>query len=153
MYIEVSVARHETFEREDYDLLYSLPLNLAEAALGVEKDIPTLEGDTVSLKIPQGTQPGGQFRIRGRGISHINNGRKGDLRVFVDIQVPQKLTSKQRRLLEEFAKSIDPDFGEKDISEPEEELVASDERIASEQEEDRNSREKGIFDRIKDALS
>ncbi len=153
LYIEVSVARHETFEREDYDLLYSLPLNLAEAALGVEKDIPTLEGDTVSLKIPQGTQPGGQFRIRGRGISHINNARKGDLRVFVDIQVPQKLTSKQRRLLEEFAKSIDPDFGEKDISEPEEEFVESDEGIALEQEEDRNSKEKGIFDRIKDALS
>ena len=153
LYIEVSVARHEIFEREDYDLLYSLPLNLAEAALGVEKEIPTLEGDTVPLKIPQGTQPGGQFRIRGRGISHINSGRKGDLRVFVDIQVPQKLTGKQRRLLEEFAKSIDPDFGEKDIGEPEEGFVESEEGIASDQEEDRNSKEKGIFDRIKDVLS
>ena len=153
LYIEVSVKRHELFEREDYDLLYSLPLNLAEAALGVEKEIPTLEGDNASLKIPQGTQPGAQFRIRGRGISHINNGRKGDLRVFVDIQVPQKLTSKQRKLLEDFAKSINPDFGKNDFREPEEEFGEIEEGASMEQEEDTNSREKGIFDRIKDALS
>ena len=71
----------------------------AEAALGVDKEIPTLEGDSATLKIPQGTQHGAEFRVRGRGISHINNGRKGDLRVFVDVQVPGKLNGKQRKLL------------------------------------------------------
>ena len=153
LYIQVDVRNHEFFEREEYDLLYALPLNLAEASLGVEKLIPTLEGDTTPLKIPQGTQPGSEFRIRGKGIPHVNHGRKGDLRVFVDVQVPTKLTSKQRKLLEEFAQSIDPSFGEE--VEPEPSAVGADisEGLDEESEEPREGRDKGLFDRIKDALS
>ena len=110
LYIQVTVQPHALFEREEYDLLYELPLNVAEAALGVEKSIPTLEGEAAPLKIPQGTQPGAQFRIRGKGIAHVNSGRKGDLRVFVDVQVPKKLNKRQRQLLEEFAQTLDPNF-------------------------------------------
>ncbi len=153
LYIQVDVKSHEFFEREEYDLLFSLPLNLAEATLGVEKQIPTLEGDTTPLKIPQGTQPGSEFRIRGKGIPHVNHGRKGDLRVFVDVQVPRKLTSKQRKLLEEFALSIDPSFAEEGELEPQAQGVGPSAESGEEWEEDREGREKGIFDRIKDALS
>ena len=152
LYIQVEVKRHKVFEREEYDLLYALPLNMAEAALGVEKEIPTLEGDTTPLKIPQGTQPGAEFRIRGKGISHVNNGRKGDLRVFVDLQVPRKLTNKQRKLMEEFARSIDPDFGEKDPQEIEESVEEWAEN-AEIPDEEPAGKDKGIFDRLKDVLS
>ena len=152
LYIQVEVKRHRVFEREDYDLLYALPLNVAEAALGVEKEIPTLEGDTTPLKIPQGTQPGAEFRIRGKGISHINNGRKGDLRVFVDLQVPKKLTNKQRKLLEEFARSMNPDFGE-EVPQEFEETPEAQEELDEIHEEARAGKDKGIFDRLKDALS
>ena len=146
LYIQVEVQRHAFFEREEYDLLYALSLNVAEAALGVEKEIPTLDGEPTPLKIPQGTQPGAEFRIRGKGISHINNGRRGDLRVFVDLQVPQKLNSRQRKLLEELARSIDPKFeGEVDPDSAEE---LEDAAVSTGD----GGKEKGIFNRIKDAL-
>ena len=170
LYIQVEVRPHKVFQRDQFDLLYTLPINMAEAALGVEKEIPTLEGDGAQLKIPQGTQHGAVFRIRGRGISHINNGRKGDLRVAVDVQVPGKLNAKQRKLLEELARSLDPGYG-KEVMEDIEEPVANgaarhsghaagapfdSEGLADGDEDDpdgRSDRDKGLFDRIKDALS
>ena len=151
----MDVRNHEFFEREDYDLLYALPLNVAEAALGVEKQIPTLEGNTTPLKIPQGTQPGAEFRIRGKGISHINHGRKGDLRVFVDVQVPRKLTSEQRRLLEEFARAFDPGALQEDEAATAQVSENGYDHADDwdDSEEGREGKDKGIFDRIKDALS
>ena len=166
LYILVDVKPHKFFQRDQFDLLYSLPINMAEAALGVEKEIPTLEGDPTTLKIPQGTQHGAEFRVRGRGISHINNGRKGDLRVFVDVQVPGKLSGKQRKLLEEFARSLDPNYGREVVEEPEEQVTAESyqgtgyEESSEEDDEEllidskgKSDKDKGIFDRIKDALS
>ena len=166
LYILVDVKPHKIFHRDQFDLLYTLPINMAEAALGVEKEIPTLEGDTATVKIPQGTQHGAEFRVRGRGISHINNGRKGDLRVFVDVQVPGKLNGKQRKLLEELARSLDPSYG-KDIVEETEEPVEVNAAQGSQQQEwadaddeelpggdsGKSEKDKGLFDRIKDALS
>ena len=58
LYVHLDVRGHKQFNREGNDLLYTLPVNLAEAALGVEKEVPTLDGDTVKIKVPQGTQPG-----------------------------------------------------------------------------------------------
>ena len=163
LYILVDVRPHKIFERDQFDLLYTLPINVAEAALGVEKDIPTLEGDSATLKIPQGTQHGAEFRMRGRGISHINNGRKGDLRVYVDVQVPGKLNGKQRKLLEELARSLDPNFGKDVVEEPEENSTVSGGQeprnglFSDEEDEDnlngKTDKDKGLFDRIKDALS
>ena len=152
LYIQVDVKRHRLFERDDFDLVYTLPLNVAEATLGVEKDIPTLEGDSTPLKIPQGTQPGSVFKIRGKGVSHINNSRKGDLRVQVDIQVPKKLNNKQRKLLEELAFSLNLDFG---TPEPEDFDGGRDDVELEDVDTDdeyRSAKDKGIFDRIKDAL-
>ena len=153
LYIQVDVKQHSLFDRSEFDLVYSLPLNVAEATLGVEKEIPTLEGDTTLLKIPQGTQPGSEFRIRGKGITHINNNRKGDLRVFVDIQVPKKLSARQRKLLEEFAQSLDPGFGKPEPEEFEESMDEGDEEAIDGADEFRSAKDKGLFDRIKDVLS
>ena len=153
LYIQVGVKRHKLFERDEFDLVYSLPLNVAEASLGVDKDIPTLDGDTTPLKIPQGTQPGSEFRIRGKGITHINNNRKGDLRVYIDIQVPKKLTNRQRKLLEEFAQSLDSSFGQPVADEIDRDLVETGEDYGEEEDEDKSARDKGLFDRIKDVLS
>ena len=163
LYILVDVKPHRVFERDQFDLLYTLPLNVAEAALGTEKDIPTLEGDSATVKIPQGTQHGAEFRVRGRGISHINNGRKGDLRVFVDVQVPGRLNGQQRKLLEELARSLDPNF-DKEAAEAVEGAAADGDDpeswngvVADEEYDDyannRSDKDKGLFDRIKDVLS
>ncbi len=155
LYIQVEVQRHAFFEREDYDLLYALPLNVAEAALGVEKSIPTLDGEPAPLKIPSGTQPGAEFRILGKGISHINNGRRGDLRVFVNLQVPQKLNARQRKLLEELAQSIDPKFEGEDAPLSNQTAQAATEKpedAATSAEDGAVGKERGLFDRIKDAL-
>ena len=164
LYILVDVQPHKVFQRDQFDLLYTLPINMAEAALGVDKEIPTLEGETTTLKIPQGTQHGAEFRVRGRGISHINNGRKGDLRVYVDVQVPAKLNGKQRKLLEELAISLDPNYGkvvEEDIytndaagenQDPQDQTLA-DEDHHEDHLDGKSDKDKGFFDRIKDALS
>ncbi len=91
-------------------MIYVLPINMVEAALGVDKTIPTLEkdGGSETLKIPHGTQHGTEFRIRGKGIPHVHANRGGDLRVLVDLRVPQSLSSEQRKLMEALARSMDP---------------------------------------------
>jgi molecular chaperone DnaJ len=140
LYIQVNVQEHPVFTREDYDLIYQLPINMAEGALGVEKEVPTLDGPT-ALKIPPGTQPGTQFRIKGKGVPHLQDERRrGDLLVVVDLQVPRNLDSRQRKLLEELARS----FGHNGKVEP-------DDSGDHESAED-SGKEKGLFDRIKDAF-
>ncbi|MFQ6027436.1 MAG: molecular chaperone DnaJ [Dehalococcoidia bacterium] len=143
LYLRVDVKEHAVFNRDEFDLLYELPLNVVEASLGAEKEVPTLEGDAQTLKIPHGTQPGAEFLIRGRGIPHINSSRRGDLRVTVDVRVPQELNSRQRQLLQELAES----FGSNGAS-------GSASQNASEPTEDGDTpgKDKGFFDRIKDAL-
>jgi molecular chaperone DnaJ len=140
LYVYVEVRDHEFFRREGNDLLYRLPVNLAEAALGVEKEIPTLDvdGKSETLKVPRGTQPGSEFRIRGKGIPYINSARRGDIRILVDLQVPRDLTTRQRELLEAFAESIDPITSPGDLGEAD-----------PEQDPDKD---KGLFDHIKEAL-
>jgi molecular chaperone DnaJ len=139
LYIQVNVQEHPIFIREDYDLIYQLPINMAEGALGVEKDVPTLDGPT-SLKIPPGTQPGAQFRIRGKGVPHLQSNRRGDLLVVVDLQVPRNLDSRQRKLLEELARS----FGQNGKAESDD--------SGDHDPDDDSGKEKGLFDRIKDAF-
>ena len=109
LYVHVDVLEHPLFLREDSDLLYELPVNMAEAALGVEKFVPTLDGEDEKLKLPQGTQPGTEFRIRGKGVPRINGNRRGDLRVVVDVRVPGSLDGRQKKLLEELARSFNGD--------------------------------------------
>ena len=88
LYVYIDVQEHQFFDREGSDLIYDLPINIAEAALGVNKTIPTLDDEDEDLKLPKGTQHGSEFRIKGKGIPHLNSNRRGDLRIMVNVRVP-----------------------------------------------------------------
>lgn len=126
LYLSISVNPHPFFERDGDNLLYELPLSFPQAALGAEMEVPSLEGNE-SLKIPAGTQPAAVFRIRGKGLPHVNTGRRGDLMISVKLEVPTAVDSEQRRLLEELARYDAP-------------------------EEDGTGKQKGLFDKIKDVF-
>jgi len=138
IYVHVDVRNHQFFNRDGNDLVYRLPINMAEAALGVEKSVPTLDGASETLKVPQGTQAGAEFRIRGKGIPHLHSDRRGDLRVLVDLQVPRTLDSNQRKLLEDLAFALNSDHPPEEEPNPD-----------GETEGDSS---KGLFDHIKDAF-
>ena len=138
LYVHLDVREHKDFYREGNDLLYALPVNVAEAALGVEKEVPTLDGGTEKIKVPQGTQPGAEFRIRGKGVPHLHGNRRGDLRVLVNLQVPQALDPEQRKLMEELALSLNSKQSSHDSS------------VNQDSDDDGD---KGIFEKIKEVLS
>lgn len=102
LYIFLSVKPHKLFQRQGSDILYDLPISFPQAALGDEIRVPSLDGK-VNLKIPSGTQSGETFRLKGKGIPHINAKRRGDLLVKVHVTTPQRLDKDQRRLLQELA--------------------------------------------------
>ncbi|HZU10064.1 MAG TPA: molecular chaperone DnaJ [Pseudacidobacterium sp.] len=105
LYIVLSVKPHAFFERDGNDLHCVVPISFPQAALGDEITIPTLEGDTV-LKIPEGTQSGKEFRIRGKGVPYLNEHGRGDLVVQVVVQTPKKLTKVQKELLRQLSESL-----------------------------------------------
>ena len=79
---------------------------MTDAALGTELEIPTLEGQPEKLKVPQGTQSGAEFRVKGKGVPHINSNKRGDLRVIAKLDIPRHLTKHQRKLLQELDRSF-----------------------------------------------
>lgn len=101
--IIISVSPSPKFRREGYDIVTELKVPMSEAALGGVEDVETVDGK-VKLKIPQGTQPGTLIRIKGKGVKHVNSTSRGDHYVRVSIEVPNKLSSRQKELLEEFEK-------------------------------------------------
>ncbi|MGH7644393.1 MAG: molecular chaperone DnaJ [Gemmatimonadales bacterium] len=105
LFVRVHVMPHEVFGRRGDDLLLTAPITVAEAALGARVTLPTMT-DSVTLKIPAGTESGKTLRVRGRGIARAN-GRRGDLLVTIDVAVPKGLTKTQRRMLEDFAATDD----------------------------------------------
>ena len=105
LYVVVKVADHPIFERRDSDLHCTLPVNIAQAALGAEIDIETFDGPQ-KIRIPEGTQPGAQFRLRSLGVPHLNSRARGDLYVHLDVQVPKKLTREQRKLFEDLRETL-----------------------------------------------
>jgi molecular chaperone DnaJ len=104
LYVVLHVKPHAFFEREGKDLFCSVPISFSQAALGTEIVIPTLDGEH-KLKVPEGTQTGTTFRIRGKGVAAVQSSGKGDLFVKVRVQTPAKLNKKQRELLEQLAES------------------------------------------------
>ena len=108
-YLEIEVEKHPFFRRAGDDILLDLDINIAQAVLGDEIRIPTLNGD-VELRIPPGTQPGKIFRLRGRGIPHLRGSGTGDQLVTVSVQIPTRLNAEQRELFEQLAKTMDPDI-------------------------------------------
>ncbi len=102
LYVVIEVKAHPFFQRDGYDVFCEIPISFTQAALGAEIDTPTLEG-SVKLKIPTGTQNNKRFRLKSRGISHIDGRGRGDQYVTVMVEVPSKLNSEQRQILEKFA--------------------------------------------------
>ncbi|MGI6161164.1 MAG: molecular chaperone DnaJ [Christensenellales bacterium] len=105
LYIYVTVRPHELYERRDYDLIGSVDISFAQAAMGSEIEIPTLNGK-VKYKINEGTQPGTVFRLKGKGIKHLRGERYGDMYIRVNVLVPKKLNERQKALLMEFDDSL-----------------------------------------------
>ena len=175
LYVQVRVQEHPLFVRQDADLVHRMSINMAEAALGSTKAVPTLEGEEVDLTIPAGTQSGSNFRVRGRGVPRLRRDgrptdRRGDIRVFVDVDIPGKLNKYQRKLLEDLAYSFDNNgkappaparkrrssARKQDTSKAEDPPAAEEETPAAPQEEPEepvDDKQRGLFERIKDTLS
>ena len=100
LYVVIHVAEHPFFEREEDNLYCRIPISYSQAALGIQLEVPTLEG-TDTLRIPEGVQSGSRFRIRGKGVPHVNGHGRGDLYVTVEVVTPTHLTKEQKRLLEQ----------------------------------------------------
>lgn len=108
LYVVVKVLDHPVFERRENDLHCTLPINVAQAALGAEIEIETLDGPQV-IKVPEGTQPGEQFRLRNLGVPQLNSRTRGDLFVHLEVQVPRKLTKDQRKFFEQLNETLPAD--------------------------------------------
>lgn len=105
LYVIVSVPEHPVFGRDGNRLTLDVPVTIDEAALGADVDVPTYEGDSVTVRIPPGTQHGRTLRVRGAGVPHDDG--DGDLLVTVQVAVPKNLSKKQREALEAFAELSD----------------------------------------------
>ena len=108
LYVEVVVREHEIFQRDGADLYMDVPVSIADAALGKDLQIPTLDG-RVNLKVPEGTQTGKMFRLRGKGVKPVRTSMQGDLLCRIVVETPVNLTARQRELLKELQESMDGD--------------------------------------------
>ena len=104
--IEVIVREHKIFTREGNNVYCEVPISFATAALGADIDIPTLGGKTEKYTVPEGTQTGTRFTLRGKGMPDVNTKRKGDLIITVVVETPKSLTAEQKKLLREFSSSL-----------------------------------------------
>lgn len=126
LYVALEVEPHPYFLRDGNDIVLELRLNVAQAALGDEVEVPTVDGSE-RLKIPPGTQTGQVFRLRGKGVPYLRQSGRGDQVVVARVVVPTKLTEQQRKLFQDLAKTLD-DAGPT------------------------SERDEGFFGRLKDAL-
>ena len=110
LYIEIRIRKHEVFERDGDDLHCVVPISFTKAALGGEIEVPTLTGKAV-IDIPEGTQHGKQFRLRGRGIKGVRSSANGDLYCHITVETPVKLTEHQRKLLKQLDESLEKGGG------------------------------------------
>lgn len=102
LYVHIRVAEHDSYWRENDDLVTTLRISVAQATLGAHLVLPTLDGDE-DLVIPAGTQHGREFVLRGRGVSHLNGRGRGDLRVRIAVEIPTSLSDTEEELLRQFA--------------------------------------------------
>ena len=104
--VEVTVKPHKFFERRGNNVYCEEPISFAEAALGAEIDIPTLGGGTEKYRIPEGTQTGTSFTLKGKGIADVHTKKKGDYILTVAVETPRNLSSEQKKLMEKFAETL-----------------------------------------------
>lgn len=124
LYIAINVRTHKYFRRREYDILLDLTVNVAQAALGDEVEVPTVDGPN-TLKIPAGTQPGKVLVLKGKGVPRLRGNGRGDQLVMINVEVPTRLSGDQRQLFEQLAKSLGHEA---------------------------KPQERGFFDKLKDAL-
>ncbi len=125
LYLSVQVKDHKFFRRRDNDILLDLNINVAQAALGSEIEVPTIDGPA-KLRIPSGTQPGKSFVMKNKGVPFVRSNGRGDQIVMINVEVPSRLTDEQRELMEKLAATLGSEV---------------------------NPQEKGFFERLKEALS
>jgi molecular chaperone DnaJ len=102
LYLFINVHSHDLFKRSDENLFFEFPISIADAALGTTIEIPTIDGGKAKIKIPDGTQNGKQFRLKGKGMPYMRGSGNGDLYVQVNTEVPISLNKEQKELLEKF---------------------------------------------------
>jgi len=107
LYVDVTVRPHPVFRRDGDDVYYELPVNVVQAALGAEVEVPTLNGNA-HVKVPPGSQTGALFRLKGKGIPHLRGGGRGDENVLLRVITPETLTKRQRELFEQLAETMAP---------------------------------------------
>jgi molecular chaperone DnaJ len=105
LYLEVQVKPHKYFHRKQDDIWLNLNVNIAQATLGANVEVPTIDGN-VNLTIPAGTQPGKVFTVKGKGVPHLRANGRGDQQVLVNVEVPSKLSLDQRKLFEQLAETL-----------------------------------------------
>jgi len=104
LYIFLSIAQHEFFQRDGADVFCRVPISMVTAALGGQLDVPTLDGQATRVKVPEGTETGKQFRLKGKGMPVLRAKMTGDMYIQVEVETPKNLSKRQRELLEEFEK-------------------------------------------------
>ena len=105
LFLAVTVKPHEFFKRKGNDIYLDMDINIAQAVLGAEVEVPTVDGPT-QLEIPPGTQPGKIFSLKHKGVPHVRSNARGDQKVIVSVDIPKKLSKEQRELFEELAKTL-----------------------------------------------
>jgi molecular chaperone DnaJ len=105
LYVVLKVKEHPIFERDGEDLHCTVPINVAQAALGTEIDLLTFDG-LQNVKIPEGSQGGSTVRLRGLGVPRLQGGGRGDLYVHVEVKTPSKLTREQKKLFEQLRETL-----------------------------------------------
>ena len=108
LYVVLEVQEHAFFRRDGYDIYFELPINVAQAALGTDVTIPTLEGE-MEFRVPAGTQHGRSFPLRGKGVPHLRSTARGNMYVVAQVTTPTKLTARQRELFEELSRELATD--------------------------------------------
>lgn len=105
LYLHINVQPHKYFRRRDNEILLELDINVAQAALGAEVEVPTVDGPE-KLRIPAGVQPGKVMRLRNKGVPHLRGNGRGDQMVLLNVEIPTRLNSEQREMFEELAASL-----------------------------------------------
>jgi len=106
LYIVVTVKKHSKYSRRNDNVLTDIPITFAGAALGIEIKVPMVDGTSENYKIPEGTQTGTKFVIKGKGFNSVNRNWKGDFIFTVVVQTPKKLTAEQKELLTKLAETM-----------------------------------------------
>lgn len=152
LYVVVHVAPHPQLRRHETELFYELALSITQAALGARVTVPTATGSE-KIEIKAGTQPGAEIRLRGRGVPHLRRpDSRGDLHVLVDVKVPQRLSAKQRELLEQLSAELGEieETTDSDATKGAGKTAGAASRGKSGR---RRERQPGLRDRLRDAIS